>query len=59
MPLSNEDKAVLELMEEANKQYEEYLAITEPVRLANLEPVTEEPVYNWERPLTLVISRDR
>jgi hypothetical protein len=58
MPLSNEDKAILELIEETNKQYENYLAISEAAA-AIPEDIIEEPVYTWERPLTLVISRDR
>ena len=59
MPLSTADKAVLELIEEANRQYEDYLAIADIASQSIPEPITEEPVYNWERPLTLVISKDR
>ena len=58
MPLSTEDKAVLELLEEVSRQYEDYLAITEVASLNIQEAGTEEPIYNWERPLTLVISKD-
>ena len=55
MPLSEEDKTVLELLEKANQQYEQYLTATDVTSLIVDEP-SAEPVYNWERPLTLVIT---
>ena len=59
MTLSIEDQEVLNILEVANKQYEEYLAITAVTSLITAEPPPEQPVYNWERPLTLVLSKDR
>ena len=59
MTLSNEDKSILELIEEANKQYQDYLALTEIASLTSQEVSEKEPVYSWDRPLTLVISKGR
>jgi hypothetical protein len=56
MALSTEDKAVLELLEKASEQYENYLALADVTRLTATEPVSEPALYNWDRPLTLVIT---
>ncbi len=60
MTLSKEDQQILDLLEEAGKQYENYLKITEVTSLMTSdEPITEELAYTWDRPLTLALSKDR
>ena len=52
--LNQEDKEILEIIEDAGKQYEKYLEINESLSALNFcfEPETK---YDWEHPLTLVV----
>lgn len=54
--LSQDDMIVIELLQQANNQYEEYLTLLENLNL--ITPVIEPDFsgYNWDRPLTLTIK---
>jgi hypothetical protein len=59
MALSAEDKAVLDLIEKANEQYENYLALSDVACLAAQPEAVVETEYNWDRPLALVVTADK
>ncbi len=54
------DTQVLDLLSEANEQYEQYLEITKPLDLIQplvIEDTAPESPRSWSHPLTLVIKR--
>jgi hypothetical protein len=55
------DSELWDLIEQTNKQYEEYLQISKVLDpIGNLEPEEEttDPPRSWSHPLTLVIRRE-
>jgi len=55
--LANEDRQILDLLAKINEQYETYLQINNIPALPFPEEISKEPLYTWNRPLTLVISK--
>ncbi|MFH1953768.1 MAG: hypothetical protein ABIL06_19385 [Pseudomonadota bacterium] len=54
--LSEQDRKALDILSQAQKQYERYLRIANILDLIPSEDDIEEPPRSWDHPLTLIIG---
>lgn len=53
--LSRDDRRALDLLEDAQRQYERYRELHDVAAVVNSQESPEPPVPNWHSPLTLVL----